>query len=292
MFELQRRRLAALCVAIAVILASMAQAVSAKEAVPVLPQPPAQYSYERALPLEGGQNFRDLGGYPTEEHRHVRWGLLFRSGSMHGLTPADFAYLQKIGLRAVIDFRSRQERAAEPDNWPAPQAPRILAEDYDFAVLGRHMTNLKDMTPEEVGAKMVEMYPIILGQFNGQYRRLFEQLLAGNAPLAFHCSAGRDRTGAAAALVLTALGVPRETVIQDYLLTNRYFQLTRTGPAAQTWGDIPPAMAKVMESSARPSIEAIFRVLDGHPDGATGYLRDELGLGQSKIARLRAMYTE
>lgn len=257
-----------------------------------LPQPPAQYSYERALPLEGGQNFRDIGGYPTENRRHVRWGLIFRSGSMHGLTSADFAYLQKLGLQTVVDFRSKQEREAEPVGWATGQAPHVLAEDYDFALLGRHMANLKDMKPEELQAKMVEMYPVILDQFNDQYRRLFEQLLAGHVPLVFNCSAGRDRTGVAAALVLTALGVPRETVIQDYLLTKRYFQLARTGPAAQTWGDIPPAVAKVMDSSARPSIDAVFKIIDQHPGGAKGYLLDKMGLNQLKIARLRALYTE
>ena len=292
MVGLSYRGLVTSCMALAAIAAATGQGVSAKEVLPHLSQPPAQYSYERALPLEGGQNFRDLGGYPTEDHRHVRWGLLFRSGSLHGLTPADFAYLKTLGLRTEVDFRSTQERAAEPSVWPAGEAPRILADDYDFAILGRHMTNLQDMTPDELQAKMVEMYPLILDQFNGQYRRLFEQLLAGNAPLAFHCSAGRDRTGIAAALVLTALGVPRETVIQDYLLTNRYFQFARTGPAAQTWGKIPPAMAKVMVSSARPSIEAVFKVIDAHPGGAKAYLRDRLGLDQLKIARLRALYTE
>ena len=292
MVGLSFRRLAASGAAIIALVSAVGQGAAARDRLPPLSQPPAQYSYERALPLEGGQNFRDLGGYPTEDHRHVRWGLLFRSGSLHGLTPADFAYLKTLGLRTEVDFRSTQERAAEPTDWPAGQAPKILADDYDFSILGRHMTNLKDMSPEELQVKMVEMYPIILDQFNGQYRRLFQQLLAGNAPLAFHCSAGRDRTGVASALVLTALGVPRETVIQDYLLTNRYFQLAQVGPAAQTWGKIPPAMAKVMVSSARPSIEAVFKVIDGYPGGAKAYLRDRLGLDQLKIARLRALYTE
>ena len=276
----------------ALALFSVSSAASSNRPGVTLPQPPAEYSYERALPLEGGQNFRDLGGYPTEGNRHVRWGLLFRSGSMYGLTAADFAYLQKLGLRTVVDFRSKQERAAEPEGWPTDHTPRILTDDYDFALLGRHMTGLNEMKPEERQAKLIEMYPIILDQFNGQYRRLFEQLLDGNTPLAFHCSAGRDRTGVAAALILTALGVPRETVIQDYLLTNRYFQLARTGPAAQTWGNIPSDMLKVMESSARPSIEAVFKFVDQYPGGAKGYLRDKLGLDDLKIARLRAMYTE
>lgn len=285
------RLLACAALAVATPLAAP-QTASSKELSLQLPQPPAQYTYERVLPLEGGQNFRELGGYPTEDGRHVRWGLLFRSGSMQGLTPADFAYLQKVGIRTVVDFRSIQERSAEPVDWPKAHGPKILSADYDFDLLARHMTGLKDMKPDEMRARMVAIYPIILDQFNGQYRRLFEQLLAGNAPLAFNCSAGRDRTGVAAALVLTALGVPRETVIQDYLLTNRYFHLERAGHAARNWGEIPPAMREQMLSSSRPSIEAIFSIIDRHPGGVHGYLRDKLGLDRLKIARLRSMYTE
>lgn len=257
-----------------------------------LPDPPAQYTYERALPLSGGQNFRDLGGYPAANHRRVRWGLLFRSGSMFALTPGDFEYLRALGLRTVVDFRSVQERAAEPVHWPATGAPRIVAADYDFALLGRHMTDVQAMRSDELRAKMVEMYPVILEQFNGQYRGLFEQLLAGHAPLAFNCSAGRDRTGVAAALVLTALGVPRETIIQDYLMTARYLELTRIGPASQTWTNTRSDMAQVMQSSARPSIENVFAVIDSYPGGAQAYLRDRLDLDQHKIARLRFLYTE
>lgn len=280
------------CGALAVVTPLVAPQIAAgKESSLQLPQPPAQYTYERVLPLEGGQNFRELGGYPTDDGRHVRWGLLFRSGSMQKLTPTDFAYLQKLGIRTVVDFRSTQERSAEPVNWPEG-GPNVLSVDYDFGLLARHMTGLKDMKPDEMRAAMVAMYPIILDQFNGQYRRLFEQLLAGRVPLAFNCSAGRDRTGVAAALILTALGVPRETVIQDYLLTNRYFHLDQAGPAARNWGEIPPAMQEQMLASSRPSIEAIFRIVDRHPGGAKGYLRDKLGLDQLKIARLRAMYTE
>ncbi|HKX79938.1 MAG TPA: tyrosine-protein phosphatase [Novosphingobium sp.] len=275
---------------------AMAQVATAEPAAIILPQPSADYSYDRVVHLEGGQNFRDLGGYPAQDGRHVRWGLLYRSGSMYRLTPADFAYLDTLDLKTVVDFRSREERQLEPVNWPAGAAPRVLSVDYGFKELG--MSPVGD--PSEMGAMIVKMYPTILTQFNGQYRRMFAELLAGRAPLAFNCSAGRDRTGIAAALLLTALGVPRETIIQDYLLTNRYFDLDRTGPSAQTWRgksdqtveQMKASMKEVMRSTARPSIDAVFAVVDAHPGGAEGYLRDELGLGQSELGRLRQLYTE
>lgn len=268
------------------------QSALAEQQPVTISQAPSDYTYERVLPLRRGQNFRELGGYPTEDGHHVRWGLLFRSGSMHGLEAQDFDYLKRLGIQTVVDFRSTQERQAEPANWPDGYSPRIVSDPYDFALLSKHIPDLHGMNPQSARAEIVAMYPLILKQFNSQYRRLFELLLWGKSPLVFHCSAGRDRTGVAAALVLTALGVPRETVIQDYLLTNRHFDRNLTGPAAQTWGNIAPEMQEVMESSARPSIEAVLEVIDRHPGGTQGYLRDELGLDDEKIALLRATYTD
>jgi len=257
-----------------------------------LPQPPAQYSYERSLPLEGGQNFRDLGGYPADGGRHVRWGLLFRSGSMFGLTARDFTYLENVGIKTVVDFRDTEERRLEPVNWPANYSPHILTRDYSVSALNPTLVHPGKIDLGKMSELIVALYPVLLDKLNGQYRQMFDELLAGHAPLAFNCTAGRDRTGIAAALLLTALGVPRETVIQDYLLTNRYFDPRRASPVTQQWGGLPAEQMKLLEASARPSIEGVFKVIDRHHGGTAGYLRDRLGLDQKKIDRLRAMYTE
>jgi len=87
-------------------------------------------AHQRLLPLQGGRNFRDLGGYETSDGRLVKWGLLFRSGSMGGLTKLDYAYLESRGIRVVCDFRDNRERAAEPSAWPAGRAPTILSDEY------------------------------------------------------------------------------------------------------------------------------------------------------------------
>lgn len=140
---------------------------------------------------------------------------------MDGLTAADYRTLEARGIRVVCDFRDTQERAGEPVAWPEPGAPRVLSDDYE---LDRHFFppgDSKSWTAEQARVAMAASYPRMLVQFNGQYRRMFSELLAGHAPLAFNCTAGKDRTGLAAALLLTALGVPRATVIEDYLLTNR-----------------------------------------------------------------------
>jgi protein-tyrosine phosphatase len=251
-------------------------------------------AHSRLLPLEGGQNFRDLGGYRTRDGRTVRWGVLYRSGSMHGLTAADFAYLQKLGIRTVCDFRSTDERKSEPVAWPAGHAPRVFADDYKLDMGGLDFRSAGGWTGDQARQHMAEIYPRMLDQFNGQYKRMFAQLLAGNVPLAFNCSAGKDRTGIAAALLLTALDVPRETVIEDYLLSNRYLDPKKAAAGASAWqalNQLPPPVLQALMGVDRSYIEGVFRVIDAHAGGAEGYLRDAFGLSRADLVKLRQHYT-
>ncbi len=280
-----------------------ALAVLPQLALPAAEQAPAAAAasaqHERLLPLEGGRNFRDLGGYRTTDGRTVKWGLLFRSGSMHGLTANDFAYLSKLGIVVVCDFRDHNERKVEPVAWPAGRAPTVYAEDYDMATNGMMpIGDLHKMTATQAQEMLATSYPKMLTFFAGQYRRMFAELLAGHAPLAFNCAGGKDRTGVAAALLLTALGVPRETVIEDYLLTNRYLNATalmkQAGPATVTgaFASLSPDVMKALGAADRSYIEAALRALDAHPGGAEGYFRDEMKLSPADIARLRSLYLE
>ncbi|MEK9213236.1 tyrosine-protein phosphatase [Sphingomonas sp. 2378] len=252
--------------------------------------PVAAPAHQRVLPLQGGRNFRDLGGYRTMDGRTVKWGLLYRSGQMHDLTPADYAYLQKLGIRTVCDFRDTRERTGEPTNWPAGQKPKVLSDDYALDMSGMMLPgDPSTWTHEQVVAAMTATYPKLLDQFRGQYRRMFAELLAGNAPLAFHCTAGKDRTGVAAALLLSALGVPRATVIEDYLLSNQHMAPPPAHPTG-FWAKLSPEAARTFAGVDRRYIEAVFAVTDRHPGGTMGYLKDELGLGAPEIAKLRALY--
>lgn len=256
--------------------------------------PAAVAEHQRLLPLQGGQNFRDLGGYRAADGRHVKWGMLFRSGSMHDLTQADFTYLGKLGIRSVCDFRDTSERAAAPVAWPAGTTPAIFADDYDMSSNGTMLKADPGLTPDKAHGMMAASYPQLLAHFNGQYRRMFRELLAGNAPLAFNCTAGKDRTGVAAALLLTALGVPRETVVEDYLLTNRYLdprKIATSGPNSD-FAKLPAPVLKAFMAADPSYIQAALGVLDRHRGGVEGYFRDELNLSHADIARLRDMYLE
>ena len=253
--------------------------------------------HDRLLPLQGGNNFRDLGGYRAADGRSVRWGLLFRSGAMASLTPADFATLAGRGIRTVCDFRDVRERTSAPVNWPAGKAPVVLADDYqnDMSAIAR-LFGPTLPSGEQARAAMTSTYPQILKQFNGQYRRMFGELLAGRAPLAFNCSAGKDRTGVAAALLLTALGVGRQDVIGDYLLSNRYFDPGKlTGgndPQSAMFRRMPPEALQAIMGVDRAYIEAVFAVMDAHKGGLDGYLAGELGLNLTERRELVRLYTE
>jgi protein-tyrosine phosphatase len=174
-------------------------------------------AYDRLLPLEGGSNFRDLGGYFTVDGRQVRRGLLFRSGVMTGLTPADQDYLAAFGFQRIIDLRSSEERALYPNRWAAARGIELVAHDYSMREIVERMVG-DDGQPRGMG----ELYRGFPYQLEPQLKLFFDELLADNVPLVVNCSAGQDRTGFSAALLLLALGVPREVVMQDYLVSTRY----------------------------------------------------------------------
>lgn len=281
----------------------VASRAMAADAVASQPRPmPDPAPHERLLPLEGGRNFRDLGGYETADGHHVKWGLLFRSGSMHGLTPADYGYLSGRGIKVVCDLRDSAERSAEPVAWPKDHAPRVLADDYRLDMAGMMPKGPpSEWTADKARAMMIESYPRMLDQFSGQYRRMFLELLWGHAPLAFNCSAGKDRTGIAAALLLTALGVPRATVIEDYTATNRYLDAAKMmkasagsppNPATAGLNAMPEGVVRAMMAADPAYIEAALAVLDAHEGGAEGYLRDTFQLDHEALARLRALYLD
>lgn len=265
--------------------------------VPVSIAAPAPV-HQRLLPLEGGRNFRDLGGYRTADGRTVKWGLLFRSGSMASLTAHDLAYLNRLGLATVCDYRDVHERKAEPAPWAAGSGPTVFADDYDGMAIGLMPRNLGKLTPQSARAMMAASYPMMLKTFAPQYKRMFAQLLAGHAPLAFNCSAGKDRTGVSAALLLTALGVPRKTVIEDYLLTNRYLKMDVTdakkanAATGQAFAALPPQVIAAFMEADRSYIEGALHALDRHRGGAMGYFLEEMGMDKRQIAKLRAMYLD
>ncbi len=261
----------------------------------------------RVLPLEGGRNFRDLGGYPTQDGRRVKWGRVFRSGFMTDLTDADYEYLSAVGIRVVCDLRSEEERAARPTNWRA--APTIHYRTWSYSDAddpGRiglgSLLSRPHLTPESVARIMTRLYPNIVEEHKAKYRDLFHRLAAGELPLAFNCSAGKDRAGTAAALILSALGVPREIVVQDYALSERVVDYeadlaaagdTRGERAADgPLGGLPAALIRPLLRSDPSYIRSTLSYLDATYGGVLEYLRTELDIDEAELARIRERLLE
>ena len=271
---------------------------------------PQMRAHPRLLPLEGGRNFRDLGGYPAADGRTVRWGKLYRSGAMTHLTDADYRYLTALGLRVVSDFRSNEEREDEPARWEEVQGVDYRAWNYsrEDETDGRvSLTSLlvqPDMTPGKVRAIMIRNYSDIVEQHKEKFRDLFGRLAAGEVPLVFNCSAGKDRTGVAAALVLVALEVPLDCIVEDYALSERLVdfetELLNSKPRERhrddelfKWvADAPIEQVRPLLRSDPAYLEAAFDHLDGNYGGAMGYIRSELGVDDRSLSGIRSLLLE
>lgn len=280
---------------------SAAAALALTAGLPLVPAAARQTSaattkveHGRVLPLQGGQNFRDLGGYRTADGRIVKWGTIYRSGAMHRLTGEDFRYLASAGLKTVVDLRSTSERTREAVAWPEATKPQVHTKDYEldnrtfFASLAK-----PGLTGAEVKSTMARFYREVPLTFADQYSVIFAEILAGDTPLAFNCSAGKDRTGVASALLLIALGVPRETVIEDYLLSNTYFKpdvaaADPEDPQIAFFTRLPAEARQALMGVDRSYLEAALATIDAYPGGPEGYYREKLGMDAASIAKLRA----
>ena len=253
----------------------------------------------RLLPLEGGRNFRDLGGYTTTAGNIVKWGRVFRSGHMADLTPGDYQYLSGLGIRVVCDYRSTEQRAAYPTNWAAGGIEYLTREytsDTDEGSLRAMLTN-PQLTPEFLAENMAAGYYDGIEEHKESYSKMFHKLAEGNIPLAFNCSAGKDRAGRSAALVLAALGVPREQIIHDYSLSELYVDYLGELSAEADheyafFADMPAEMVAPFLRSDPRYIANTLDYLESEYGGIEGYLEEALGIDAEELASIRANLLE
>ena len=174
----------------------------------------------RVYSLTGGCNFRDIGGYRTRQGRHVRWGQVFRAGVLAYVTPEDHQCLAPLGIRAICDLRRADERAREPTAWPDRSARALHWDDASDAQTLRKYAAERPATAAGMFDAMLALYRGLPNRMSGRIRGLISSIVTGDVPLIVHCAAGKDRTGVAIAVLLTALDVPREVIVEDYALTN------------------------------------------------------------------------
>lgn len=243
------------------------------------------------LPLEGGFNLRDMGGYATADGRRVRRGVLFRSGMMSMLTDADEAHLAALGIATVCDLRRPGERKRDPTRWCEPAGVFYWTRDHD-ASSGVLAELLSGALPTAAGvrAAMISVYREILVDHAPSYRFLFERLTGGHVPLLFNCSAGKDRTGVGAALILSALGVPRETIYEDYLLTNRLADFSRIVRRVDShrYRNVDADVLAPLLAADADYLDTAFDSLDRDHGGVDAYLAS-IGVDDAAKARLREL---
>jgi protein-tyrosine phosphatase len=253
---------------------------------------PARVVALRRLPLEGAANFRDLGGYRTADGHHIRWGAVYRSGQLSGLTENDYRYLAGTGLRLVCDFRIDSERDRSPTKWSGGNPPEILVSSVDtvtYAVPGgdvrEHMKNVYSRMPFDASA---------------EFGNVLRRLARGDFPALVHCTAGKDRTGFFSALLLTTLGVSRETVREDFLLTNQYLvpddkipEMARVLQIRRKLDALPDAETVRAANGVDPAnLDIAFRVITEKYGSFERYLRVGLKISDADLKALRKCLLE
>ena len=259
------------------------------------PAPPALTGQQ--VVLDGARNFRDLGGYATGDGKHVKAGLLYRADSLAELTEADLARLAKLQLHSVYDFRTPAEVGPAPDRLPAGQAIRQVELPIGDPAMNVEELRQRILAGDLDALPVLDSYADVVLKHSATYRAWFENLLdPANIPGVFHCTGGKDRTGVGAALFLYALGVPRETALQDYMASNYYLHdyiestlwKVRFASGFKVDGDRFRALMGVRESY----LEKAFATIEVQYGSLDNYLEQALGLDAAKRAQLRALYLE
>ena len=237
------------------------------------------------LAFEGVVNFRDLGGYPSQLGGTVRFGHVFRSDRLDRMTDNDRVRYERLGIRTIYDLRRAEEREVAPDPFPNEHVCIISALEANGH------PKLGDEPPESDGADLLRLlYRGMLDHAGRDIGRVLRGIADPQvAPVLFHCTAGKDRTGMIAALLLEWLGVPRELVLDDYERTNEYRHEAAerdTFDRLVAEGMAPEAAAGLL-SAPRWAMEETLLELDDDFGGIEAFLRDRAALDDQVLTTLR-----
>lgn len=250
------------------------------------------------IPIEGTNNFRDLGGYKTTDGKSIKSGMIFRSDALGDVTKKGRKQLEALDIKTIIDFRGPIEREKDPDV--------VLDSVRTYRTImmkdGKHeqADYIRKLYSGEIdGPKarelLFEAYERNVREGGDALGVMFEDLAdERSVPLVFHCTAGKDRAGFAAAVFLSLMGVPREDVVNDYLLTEYYRE--EELESRLYWMDwlMPDSGIEALRARlARPEyIIHVLELIDKEYGGIEQYARTEMGLSDTTIARLRQRFLD
>ena len=228
-----------------------------------------ELAYDREIHLKGTSNTRDIGGYLTSDLRTLRSGQIIRSENLSRLTASDFQKLEEIGVKTVIDLRTDKEHDQAPTVWQGDNPPRFFHfpvgdSHNDWFNAQRKMMKRNRFTQEQALEHMVEGYRMIAEEGPPSYQKLMDLVLdQSNWPVLIHCNAGKDRAGVATTLILEALGVDRETIMEEFLLTN---EMARTEEKAVFLAKESKKINSGKRSGRSPSASAWLPIVGVQPE--------------------------
>ena len=251
-------------------------------------------SNRREVRVNGAANFRDLGGYATTDGHHVKWGHIYRSADISKLSPADLDTLKARHIQYDVDLRGVQESAQAPDKLN-PGVDYILCPAGSDSMNASVFRQLARVSATG-GDSLMRVFYTNTTYLTPRYKPFFDKLLvvpSGDA-LLFHCTAGKDRTGIGAALLLYALGVPYATIREDYEATN-YYRARENEKAMNsmvTQAHISEPVAKQLMNANGVWLDGTFDAIRKEYGSVDRYLEYQLGLNEEKLKVLRAKYLE
>lgn len=255
-----------------------------------------QTEEHRLLPMDGSHNTRELGGYKTTDGKTIKWGKLFRSDKLSDISKTDQAYLQNLGIKKIVDFRSEQEKAEDPNIIPTGISYVEMPISVDGAMRSKIEAVLKGETDREVQSFLIDANKEFVTNYADVYENFLRGLIDEDTPTLFHCTAGKDRAGFAAAITLIALGVSKEDVINDYMKTNAFTQerieeiLGQIELMSLYQSDVE--ILRPLLGVEQIYIETAFRTAEEKYGSLESFIRDGLNISDEDIQKLRNKFLE
>ena len=250
----------------------------------------------RLLPMDGAHNTRELGGYKTTDGKSIKWGMLYRSDKLSDISDTDQAYLQDLGIKKIIDFRSKEEKEEDPDIIPKGIDYIEMPISVDGAMRSKIEAVLKGETNKDVKSFLIDANKEFVSNYTDVYEDFLRNLIDDDGPALFHCTAGKDRAGFAAAITLIALGVSKEDVINDYMKTNQFTKDRIEEIIGQiklmTLYQTDAEILRPLLGVEREYIETAFQTAEEKYGSLENFIRNGLNISDEDIQKLRNKFIE